>query len=783
VITRNVIEGNVTVAPGGYGGVGAGVAVYRQSPTITNNIFRGNTADQFGGAMSIDYSDAVITNNTITGNTVPGVAAFGVGGGIDMYTHTDAPILSNNVIQGNSALTGGGIYRYQQGGYVSYPEVRSNSFHANTPEDCYEITCTGNGNVFADAQFVNPGAGDHRLQFGSPAIDSGTDSDAPAEGIDLVEQVRILDGDDDGQEHVDMGALEHCENDPDVDTVSNCTDNCRQDPNPGQEDSDVGGPDGVGDACDNCPDDPNAGQEDGDSDTVGDVCDNCPDDPNQTQQDTDGDTVGNACDNCPDDPNSTQDDGDSDTVGDVCDNCPSDPNTTQDDDDSDTVGDVCDNCPSDPNTTQDDGDGDTVGDVCDNCPTVPNPSQTFTDVDTDTVNDLCDNCQGVPNPGQEDEDEDTVGTACDNCPDDPNTGQEDTDAGGPDGVGDVCDNCPSDPNPLQEDTDVGGPDGVGDLCDNCPSDPNPLQEDTDNDGPGDACDTCTDPDLDGYGNPGLPATTCPIDNCPSDPNPGQEDNDVGGPDGVGDACDNCPSDPNPGQENPDGDDLGSACDNCPDDFNPGQEDNDVGGPDGVGDACDNCPDDPNPGQEDPDGDDIGSACDNCPDDDNPLQEDYDGDGAGDACDPDDDNDGVVDDGDGDGYPELNVCQGTTVDCDDCARLDDFNWAIPGPVPNVRMSADGNTLHWDQVDGGSSPLYSILRGKVSELRADRNILRAICLDKDLPGLQRPAAAGPPLNEAFYFLVGAENGCRTFPAWGSVGEDQERLNTACDLIGPF
>ncbi|HEV8699961.1 MAG TPA: FG-GAP-like repeat-containing protein [Candidatus Polarisedimenticolia bacterium] len=251
------------------------------------------------------------------------------------------------------------------------------------------------------------------------------------------------------------------------------------------------------------------------------------------------------------------------------------------------------------------------------------------------------------------------------------------------------DNCPSLGNASQADRDG---DSVGDACDDCVEASDPSQADRDHDGTGDACDPCTDPDGDGFGEPGFPASTCATDNCPYRANASQSDSDG---DGVGDACDNCsafnpsqsdfdsdgladacdpctdsdrdgfgdpgyaantcPRDNCPGvqdttQTDTDQDGFGNICDNCPTFANPQQQNIDL---DGKGDACDvcpfdpgndadadgacsdqdNCPDEPNAGQEDRDGDGQGDTCDNCPADFNPAQVDDNADGIGDACEP------------------------------------------------------------------------------------------------------------------------------------------------------
>lgn len=111
-----------------------------------------------------------------------------------------------------------------------------------------------------------------------------------------------------------------------------------------------------------------------------------------------------------------------------------------------------------------------------------------------------------------------------------------------------------------------------------------------------------------------------VDNCPRFANAAQTDNDS---DGVGNGCDNCINTANPDQTDTNGDGTGDACqsdadlDTVPDDDGDGTVDKCVGGR--VLFCDDNC---------------LGLS--------NPSQSDLDGDGTGDACDADDDGDGVVD---------------------------------------------------------------------------------------------------------------------------------------------
>jgi hypothetical protein len=162
-------------------GVG-GIRVGQGALHLSNSLI----ADNLGDAGLHLNGTAVITNVTIA-NNAPGTDRPGINfnpqTGLDLY-------VTNSIFFGNA------------GGSIHIPDTND----AHISYSAVEGGWSGTGNISADPQFVNGVNGDYRLQFGSPAIDTGTNADAPP--YDLLGVLRPQDGDLDGTAIADMGAYE-----------------------------------------------------------------------------------------------------------------------------------------------------------------------------------------------------------------------------------------------------------------------------------------------------------------------------------------------------------------------------------------------------------------------------------------------------------------------------------------------------------------------------------------------------------------------------------------------
>ena len=496
---------------------------------------------------------------------------------------------------------------------------------------------------------------------------------------------------------------------------------------------------------------------------------------NSLLRDTDGDGRRDGADNCPINANADQQDRDGDGAGDACDT----------DADGDTIlEDGTDNCPTVPNTNQNDADGDLTGDACD------------ADVDGDEVDNHADNCPVTSNADQLDADGNGIGDACDadqdqdgvvdvldNCPTDLNADQLDTDS---DGQGNICDTdddndgvsdtqeATDGTNPLLTDTDG---DGVDDATDVFPTDATETK-DTDEDGTGDNADT--DGDNDGVNDD--------VDNCPAIPNGVNEDDQIDtDSDGKGNACDNDKDGDGVANEfdafpliaaeskDQDDDTVGDNADNCPAAANQDQADTDQ---DGLGNACDN----------DNDGDGIaeGEGGDNCPMVANTSQKDLDEDGEGDACDTDVDGDGVLNNAPDNCPTHSNPDQENSDQADDggdACDLDDDNDGLSdaeenGLGTNPLLADTDSDGELDNVD--NCPKDS----NADQADADSNGQGDVCdIDTDGDGVLNDAEEGQgtsptnPDSDA----DGANDGLDNCPALANadqVDTDEDGDGNACD-----
>jgi len=218
----------------------AGIYCRASSPTIVNCILKNNQGNFSSAVYCNQGSEALIARCTIVDNygayavvcrngsdvmVVDSVIARnrgdgGEGGGI--LCEGANPSIINCTITANSAAVSGGALRCE---FNSNPTVVNCILWDNLPSEislvgsAASVAVTyssvrggwpGEGNVDADPRFLEPARGDYHLRWNPLCIDKGTNQvPGGVSEVDIEGNPRVLDGDWDGLQTVDMGAYEY----------------------------------------------------------------------------------------------------------------------------------------------------------------------------------------------------------------------------------------------------------------------------------------------------------------------------------------------------------------------------------------------------------------------------------------------------------------------------------------------------------------------------------------------------------------------------------------------
>ncbi|MEG5151237.1 DUF4347 domain-containing protein, partial [Microcoleus sp. AT9b-C2] len=224
---------------GGNDGNGGGVTILSDSTnqglTIANTTFAGNKANNQGGGLWMRNVPTTITNSTFSGNstafaagdfnklggamtlgapttilntTIADNSAGWVGGGI--FANANNVTLKNTILSNNTAANGGNPWGIQQHVTAQYSDRGGNfQWPAKNPNDGSDVNATASVTIadplLGPLQNIN-GALVRPLLTGSPAIDKGIATDAPA--TDQRGLTRPQDGDSIPGAIVDSGSFE-----------------------------------------------------------------------------------------------------------------------------------------------------------------------------------------------------------------------------------------------------------------------------------------------------------------------------------------------------------------------------------------------------------------------------------------------------------------------------------------------------------------------------------------------------------------------------------------------
>jgi len=208
---------------GGDGGDGGGIVVFRASATISGSLLTANNTggNGTGGIISGDAGDGGGVYNepsdaakllTIANTTIDDNAASHNGGGIAHWGDATANV-TNATITRNTALSGGGVWTVDDTITLHNTIVATNSSGdvSGIPNNASSHNLIGGDPVLGPLT-DNGGLTLSRIPLaGSPAIDAGSNARAADAGLagDQRGYYRVADGDGNGSQLVDMGAVEY----------------------------------------------------------------------------------------------------------------------------------------------------------------------------------------------------------------------------------------------------------------------------------------------------------------------------------------------------------------------------------------------------------------------------------------------------------------------------------------------------------------------------------------------------------------------------------------------
>ncbi len=183
------------------------------SSVLNDCLLVGNSGSDGGGAGSCVLNGCVLTNNSagygggasnskLNNCLVAGNHAGEAGGGVNGDTYNASTLINCTVISNTAGMSPAGV----SGGCalsncIVYFNTPGNGAGVSTSRSCTTPLPPGVGNITSNPLFVNPTAGDFRLQSDSPCINAGNNSYI-ALATDLDGNPRISGG------TVDIGAYE-----------------------------------------------------------------------------------------------------------------------------------------------------------------------------------------------------------------------------------------------------------------------------------------------------------------------------------------------------------------------------------------------------------------------------------------------------------------------------------------------------------------------------------------------------------------------------------------------